>query len=96
MKLGVYSISILLGYEGSKKALLPLTLLYLGALAYALRICGLHWMPITAVPAVVLIREALSVRMEDPKSCGIYTRNGTYVKLGVFVASAVDFVVSHA
>jgi 4-hydroxybenzoate polyprenyltransferase len=96
MELGIYSVSILFGYETSKRVVFSLTFVYLGLLGYALRIAGLHWIVISVVPAYVLVSEAYRVKMDDPASCGKYARRGIFVKIGICASVALDLAFIHA
>jgi 4-hydroxybenzoate polyprenyltransferase len=96
LELGVFSTSILFGYEGSKRLVMPLTILYLCALAFAFRAAGLHWAALMVIPSCVLITEAHKVKMDSPVSCGVYARRALYAKAAVCATAALDLMLIQA
>jgi 4-hydroxybenzoate polyprenyltransferase len=96
LELGVFSTSILFGYEGSKRLVMPLTILYLCALAFAFRTAGLHWVALMFIPSCVLITEAHKVKMDSPVSCGVYARRALYAKAAVCATAALDLMLIQA
>jgi 4-hydroxybenzoate polyprenyltransferase len=95
LALGVFSVSILFGYAGSKRIVMALTVIYLGVLCSALCAADLHWLVLSVIPAYVLLTEAYRVRMDDPKSCGIYARRALYAKIAVCITAALDLAYIH-
>jgi 4-hydroxybenzoate polyprenyltransferase len=91
IEFGVFSMSILLGYSGTKRALMPTQLAFLVGLGFSFYSAGMHWLPLLVVPTYVLLAEGLRVRPSDSQSCGVYARRTIYLQVIIFLTACLDF-----
>lgn len=92
LKLGVFSTSILFGYQRGPQILKPIIFAYLGVVFYSTYLVGLHAVLLTLIPSYVLISEIYALRMADPRSCARFAKRGIEIKIILGLTCWVSFL----